>query len=61
MLQGMSGELTNAQQAIEQLKASEDQIVRDLGQLAEQLTAVRHKWCATERMPPSSFGWSKNE
>ncbi|MET4040280.1 hypothetical protein ABIC03_001965 [Bradyrhizobium sp. RT6a] len=38
--QGMSGELTNAQQAIERLKASEDQIVRDLGRLAEQLTAA---------------------
>lgn len=41
MLQGMSGDLTNAQQAIEQLKASQDQIVRDLGQLSEQLTAVQ--------------------
>jgi hypothetical protein len=40
-LQGMSGDLPNPQQAIEQLKASQDQIVRDLGQLSEQLTAVQ--------------------
>ncbi|UPJ25989.1 hypothetical protein [Bradyrhizobium sp. CW1] len=40
-LQGLSGDLTNPQQAIEQLKASQDQIVRDLGQLSNQLTAVQ--------------------
>ena len=40
-LQGLSGDLTNPQQAIEQLKASQDQIVRDLGQLSDQLTAVQ--------------------
>ncbi|TYO63882.1 hypothetical protein FXV83_25020 [Bradyrhizobium hipponense] len=41
MLQGMSSELANPQQAVEQLKASQDQIVRDLGQLSEQLTALQ--------------------
>lgn len=40
-LQGLSGDFTNPQQAIEQLKASQDQIIRDLGQLSEQLTAVQ--------------------
>lgn len=40
-LQGLSGDLTNPQQAIEQLKANQDQIVRDLGQLSDQLTAVQ--------------------
>ncbi|OSJ19207.1 hypothetical protein BST63_03600 [Bradyrhizobium canariense] len=40
-LQGLSGDLTNPQQVIEQLKASQDQIVRDLGQLSNQLTAVQ--------------------
>ena len=39
--QGMSGDLTNVQQAIEQVRASQDQIVRDLGQLSQQLTAVQ--------------------
>jgi hypothetical protein len=40
-LQGLAGDLTNPPQAIEQLKASQDQIVRDLGQLSDQLTAVQ--------------------
>ncbi|MGY4593323.1 hypothetical protein ACVWXL_001069 [Bradyrhizobium sp. GM22.5] len=41
VLQGLAGDLTNPPQAIEQLKASQDQIVRDLGQLSDQLTAVQ--------------------
>lgn len=40
-LQGLAGDLTNPPQAIEQLKASQDQIVRDLGQLSDRLTAVQ--------------------
>jgi uncharacterized protein involved in exopolysaccharide biosynthesis len=43
MLQAMSSDLASLQQATEQLKASQDQIVRNLGQFSEQLAAVHEQ------------------
>lgn len=40
MLQAMSSDLASLQQATEQLKASQDQIIRNLGEFSEQLAAV---------------------
>lgn len=43
MLQAMSSDLASLQQATEQLKASQDQIVRNLGQFSEQLAVVHEQ------------------